>query len=477
MSLIIEREQPVAADTDLSKTASLATRFYRAVWRWHFYAGLFVVPFMVILALSGMVYLFKPQLDALMYPLSVVPVGTALPADEQLQAALAAYPGAAASSFTPAEAADRSAIVNLSTTAGQNLAVFVNPYTGQVLGSRDEDNNLQAWAVKVHGELLIGPVGDYIVELAACWGLVLVLSGLYLWWPRKGSRIWGVLLPRLNIKNKRLFWRDLHAVPGFWGALLIAFLIITGLPWASFWGENFARVWNQYPAQLWEDVPLSDKTAATLNSDTSQVVPWAAEETPLPQSTLPEEHDHHGAHTGGGPGAGAVSLASIVAHAEAMALPAGYSVSLPDGEAGVYTISIAADDPRQSRTIHIDQYSGAMLTDIGWNQYGLVPRAVELGIAIHEGRFFGPLNQALMFVAALITLILPITGTIMWWRRRPQGRLGAPAKPELPIRWGVLALIIALALAFPLVGISLTIVLLLDFLVISRVPVLRRALH
>jgi uncharacterized iron-regulated membrane protein len=100
-----------------------------------------------------------------------------------------------------------------------------------------------------------------------------------------------------------------------------------------------------------------------------------------------------------------------------------------------------------------------------------------MGIAIHEGRFFGPLNQALMFVAALITLILPMTGTIMWWRRRPQGRLGAPAKPELPIRWGALALIITLALAFPLVGISLTIVLLLDFLVISRVPLLRRALH
>jgi uncharacterized iron-regulated membrane protein len=475
MSLTLEHEQPLAADTHLPKNASLATRFYRAVWRWHFYAGLFVVPFMVILALSGMVYLFKPQLDALMYPLHVAPAGTALPADAQLQAALAAYPGASASSFAPAAAADRSAMVTLTTAAGQRLAVFVNPYTGAVLGSRDEENNLQALAVRVHGELLIGPVGDYLVELAACWALVLVLSGLYLWWPRKGSRIWGVLLPRLFTKNKRIFWRDLHAVPGFWGALLIVFLIISGLPWATFWGTNFARVWNQYPAQMWDDVPLSDKNAATLNSDTNQVVPWAAEDTPLPESTPPASHDHHDGTAGSGPGAGAVTLESVVAHAKAMALPPGYSISLPDGEAGVYTVSIAANDPRQSRTIHIDQYSGAMLADIGWHQYGPVPRAVELGIALHEGRFFGPLNQALMFLAAVITLILPITGAIMWWRRRPAGRLGAPARPtELPMRWGALALIIGLAIAFPLVGISLTIVVLLDLLVISRLPLLRR---
>ncbi len=35
--------------------------FYALAWRWHFYAGLFVAPFMILLALTGIVYLFKPQ--------------------------------------------------------------------------------------------------------------------------------------------------------------------------------------------------------------------------------------------------------------------------------------------------------------------------------------------------------------------------------------------------------------------------------
>jgi uncharacterized iron-regulated membrane protein len=50
-----------------SSSESPANRFYRTVWRWHFYAGLFVIPFMLILAATGLIYLFKPQLDAAMY--------------------------------------------------------------------------------------------------------------------------------------------------------------------------------------------------------------------------------------------------------------------------------------------------------------------------------------------------------------------------------------------------------------------------
>ena len=110
------------------------------------------------------------------------------------------------------------------TTADEHyFTVFVNPYTATVLGQRNDDNSLQGLAVKIHGNMLIGNLGDRILELAACWGIVLTLTGLYLWWPRKGIIAWGAFLPRLNSKNKRTFWRDFHAVPGFWGAGLVLF--------------------------------------------------------------------------------------------------------------------------------------------------------------------------------------------------------------------------------------------------------------
>ena len=68
--------------------------FYNLAWRWHFYAGLFVAPFMVMLALTGIIYLFKPQLDPLMYgSLLNVPAGHhSVPADDLLKRVKEAYP-------------------------------------------------------------------------------------------------------------------------------------------------------------------------------------------------------------------------------------------------------------------------------------------------------------------------------------------------------------------------------------------------
>ncbi|NJN58459.1 MAG: PepSY domain-containing protein [Leptolyngbyaceae cyanobacterium SL_5_9] len=460
-------------------------RFYRTVWRWHFYAGLFVIPFLLILAITGIIYLFKPQLDAVMYRnlMFVQPGATMLPYTEQVQVAQAIDPDATVSKFIPNVAADRSAEVTLATADERNLTVFVNPYTGQVLGSRDEDNNLQAIARTIHGTLMIGTGGDYLVELAACWGLVLLISGLYLWIPRSQFSIFGTLIPRLWSRNKRIFWRDLHAVPGFYGVLLVGFLILTGLPWSAFWGETFAQVWGRFPAQMWEDVPQSTVLTGSLNQ-TGQVVPWAVQQLPMPQSNAAGHENHLGhSHTETQTARDqvssrtAVNLNSVVALAQERGAPPGFSVTFPEGETGVYTVAAFPNDPTQEITLHIDQYSGEVLADVRWNDYGLVPKAVELGVAVHMGKYFGLANQLLMLFAALVTILLSVTGAVMWWLRRPKGvgLIGAPALPPYVQHWRVpLAIVAVLGLAFPLVGISLVLVLLLDYLVLSRIPALKR---
>ena len=201
--------------------------FYNLAWRWHFYAGLFVIPFMIMLAVTGSIYLFKPQLDNLLYAdlMRVRPAGQALNADQQLGKVRQAYPQAAVSQYLPPLDAEHSAqfVVSLD---GRKTNLFLDPYSGQVLGTQDAQNNLQAIARALHGTLLIGTVGDRLIELAAGWAIVLVVSGLYLWWPR-GQGMRGVFWPRLTARG-RLFWRDLHAVTGFWGSLLLLFMLLTG---------------------------------------------------------------------------------------------------------------------------------------------------------------------------------------------------------------------------------------------------------
>jgi uncharacterized iron-regulated membrane protein len=472
-----KNEKPTAELTNEKSTP--VAHFYRVVWRWHFYAGLFVVPFMVMLAVTGSIYLFKPQLDRLMYRdlMYVAPQAQPVTAGEQLAAARLAYPEAKVISFRPAPEPDRSAEVNLITSAGQDLTIYVNPYTARVLGEMDTLNNFQAIVVRLHGELMIGRAGDWLVELAACWGLVLLVSGLYLWWPRNGSRVWGVWLPRLRRNNNRVFWRDLHAVSGVYGALVIGFLILTGLPWAGFWGANFARVWEQFPPQKSPAGFKSDLTGS-LNSTTTKTVPWAVEQMPMPASQPATHHEHHSTTTSPAPAASsatpAVGLDSIIALAKEKGVRDGFVVTLPKNPEGVYTISAPITDPPRQATLHIDQYSGQVLADVRWRDYGLVPKATEMGIALHEGKYFGLANQLLMLFAALTVIVLAVSGVVMWWRRRPAQTLGAPTMPaNFPLWKGAVAIIVIMGLAFPLVGISLTCVLALDYLVLSRIPRLK----
>lgn len=448
-------------ETSAEVRPRLQPSFYNLAWRWHFYAGLFVIPFLILLSVTGIIYLFKPQLDPWLYAnLLQVPVAEQrLSADQQLAIVRKTYPQAAVSKYLPPAAQDRSAqfVINQD---GRELNLFVDPYTGSLLGTQDALWNLQAVVRKLHGDLLLGTVGDRLIELAVGWGIVLVVSGLYLWWPR-GSGGAGVLWPRLNARG-RLWWRDLHAVTGFWGSAILLLMLLTGMTWTGYWGAQFAGAWNHFPAAMWDDVPQSGQLTGSLNSSARQTVAWAVEVTPLPAS------DPHAAHAGHArqqaPASDAARLLQqVLDTAEARGVQPGYSITLPKGERGVYTVALFADDPRNDATLHLDRYSGAVLADVRWRDYGLVARAVESGVMLHEGKMFGLANQLLMAAICLLILFSSVSGLVLWWQRRPAGRLGVPPlRHDLP-RWkAAVGVMLMLGAIFPLVGASLLLIWLLD---------------
>ncbi|RZI79179.1 MAG: PepSY domain-containing protein, partial [Pseudomonas sp.] len=346
--------------------------FYNLAWRWHFYAGLFVAPFMILLALTGIIYLFKPQLDPLMYrELMVVEGGHHRQnADALLAQVQQAYPQGHVGQYLPPLNSERSAqfVVH---DGGRELNVFVDPYNAKVLGEQDAKQNLQAIARALHGELMVGTVGDRLVELAAGWGIVLVVSGLYLWWPRGRSSA-GVLWPRFAARG-RLLWRDLHAVSGFWGSALLLLMLLSGMTWTGMWGKQYADLWNRFPAAMWNDVPKSDQQARVLNQAHRQTVPWAMENTPMPQSGAHAEHaGHH--MLSSKPAAPQVSLQQVEDIASSRQVEPGYSITLPTTADGVFTIAVFADDPRNDATLHVDQYTGQVLADVRWQDYSPVAR-------------------------------------------------------------------------------------------------------
>jgi uncharacterized iron-regulated membrane protein len=459
--------------------ASTARDLYRAVWRWHFYAGVFVIPFLIILSLSGLMILFGPALEQAQHKdLYTVAASTqqALSASRQLEAVKAAYPKAELQKFRPNASPTESAQVALSQD-GRDLTAFVNPYTGTVLGDRDNAQKLETLGSNIHGTLLLQDVGDRILEIAAGWAIVLLITGLYMWWPRKtksqGDQQASFTLRR-GVKG-RSFWRDLHSITGFWIGGAMLFFLISGMAWTGIWGGKIVQAWNTFPAQMSNDVPKSVNTTASLNRPGEKTVPWNLEQSKLPQSGS-------AAGTVGIPAGEAVTLDNVVKYVRTGGASHAFWVALPQGKDGVWTASASTmsrddTDARRDFTLHIDQYSGRVLAQIGWQQYSLGAKGMAAGIALHQGNYgwWNVLGNTL-FCLGIITLC--VSGTAMWWIRRPKGafRLAPPPMPAMNLWKGAVAVLVVLGVAFPLVGMSLLTVLLLDFLIIRRIPALRSAL-
>lgn len=445
----------IAAPTASAREAG--TGLYRAVWRWHFYAGIIVLPFMILLAVTGGVYLFKDEInDLLAADLRRVEVGTApLPPSALVANALADHPGAA-SAYLPPAAPDRSAMVTVAGPDGARTAVYVDPYTGRVLGSEPDGgaagSPAMAFVRTLHSLDAVGWWGNRIVEAVAGWAILLVATGVYLWWPR-GRRV-GVL--RVRPVRGRPWWRDVHAVTGIYTAGFIVFLALSGLPWSGVWGDAFYRL--SYAAGLgmpdgyWDKYPVS---AVPVEAALDRA-PWIMAKQPMPASVPP---GHHGAGGHAAAEGGTGLLDRVVATVEARGIHPGYAVSMPDGPQGVFTASVYPDDVSAERVIHLDRYSGAVLFDMTAADLGTLGWAAEWGVGIHMGQAFGLPNQLALLAACLAIVLMAVSGVVMWWKRRPAGAFGAPTVPaDVRIPRAVLGMAVVAGVLFPLVGLSLVVV-------------------
>lgn len=454
--------------------ARLSTRFYAAVWRWHFYAGIFVAPFLTMLAVTGLIILYISVIDGREGEKISVPVAeTTQPLAQQAEAALTtASEGRLVEWISPYHEGGVSVFRVKQGEADSMIAV--DPYKASVVEIWNRRDGWYDFASDIHGSLLLGDSGDLMIEIAAGFGILLVITGIYLWWPRNGARLGPLLLPDLRASG-RIWWKSLHRTVGFYCGLLLLVFLISGMAWTGVWGEKFVQAWSTFPAAKWEDVPLSDIKHEAMNHGAVKDVPWALEKTAMPASGSE-------AGTAGVPAGTAIDIDSIAALARSLGFEGRIRVNFPDGETGVWTISqdsMSNDspDPTADRTVHIDQYSGKVLAEVTFADYSLPGKAMAVGIAFHEGDM-GLWNIILNTVFCLGVIFISVSGLVMWWKRRPAraGRLSAPPLPkDLPLWKGAVAVMLLVSLTFPMVGITLLVVLLLDVLVIQRIRPLARA--
>ena len=402
---------------------------WKGLWRWHFHAGLLCIPFVLVLALTGSIFLFKPQIDAFADRGvdSLAITGQRATGEQHVAAAIASLPGSKLFVYEVPLEPDDAVRVHLYGTDGAGRVVYVHPESLEILKSVPHTSRFTEIVRMIHGELLAGRTGSLFVELAASWAIIMLGTGLFLWWPRETNGIAGVLYPRLG-RGSRVFWRDLHAVTGIWISALAMFLLITALPWTTVVGNNIGKIrgWVAAAPQDWS-------------------------------SNSADEHAEHRRQAAAASVATPLKIDDIIARVAPYRLEPPVRLYLPNEKQPRWRVRAETQNRPRVRELELDPFTGELAHETPFSEKTALDKAIHIGIAAHEGQLFGIANQLLGLFTALGLLTLCISAIVMWWRRRPDGSLGVPA-PKIaqfrvtPALW---VGIVAVALLLPVLGASL----------------------
>lgn len=400
--------------------------FFRIVWRWHFWAGLLATPTLFVVAVTGGLIVFKD--DCLDWQRShlvfVVTQSTAKqPLDDQLAAVKWAYPDAKLSLTTVAGTANRATMIQFRRPNESTRIAYVNPYSAEVLGDMPLTTG-PFWpaVLTLHQSLFAGTMGRVIVELTTGWTVVLVVTGVYLWIPKRW-RFGGVWWLRFRA-HRYTALRDLHTVPGFYLAVVAVILCLTGMFFSPVFREAYRQATGpagQYP------LTFTQAPAAT---------PTPLDASPIPLSQAIEAAwQRYPGHR--------LMILAVRDPSEP------YSV-IVNGRYGPTVVGFLA----------MDRTSGEVVAD---NRYEKLPilSKVQLWVyPLHVGSVGGITTKILAVLTCLMLAVAAVTGVWMWLVRRRTGRTGFPHRPEdarVPVIGGIAILLMAILM--PTVGASLLVVL------------------
>lgn len=449
--MTLPKDTTIPEDTPTPTPPPPTQRSWRPlVARLHFYAGVLVAPFILVAAVTGGLYALAPTMERFVYDdvLFVEPTGEPLPLRDQAAAARNAFPDLTMTGMRPPATGTESTRVYFSDPTLDeewSRAVFVDPYTGRVLG--DEATwlgylPLSTWLDGLHRHLNLGEPGRIYSELAASWLWVVALGGLYLWLvkaagERRRNRAGRVLSVDRSAtgRARTLNW---HGATGIWLLAALLFLSATGITWSTYAG---AHVTDIRTALSWQ----------------------------RPQLDTALEHAGHGGtapvHATGDPAS--IDYDAVLATAAGAGVHVPLELTLPTegGQAvGVTEIDAPYRLTTNAASIDPDQLTVAGQIDF-WRDYSLVAKLADWGIRAHMGLLFGLLNQLVLLGVAVGLVTVIVRGYRMWWQRRPTrgsewavGRAptrGGVRRLSRPAIAGLVVAVVGIGWFLPLLGLSL----------------------
>ncbi|RYF88371.1 MAG: PepSY domain-containing protein [Chitinophagaceae bacterium] len=270
-------------------------------------------------------------------------------------------------------------------TEGTRLTAFMNPYTGEVAEIYNHRESFFYWVMDVHRWMLGGKIGKMVVGVATIFFLIIIITGIVLWWPRNKQ----ILKQRLKIKADAGFKRlnhDYHVVLGFYSSIFLFVLAFTGLAWSFEWFNK--GIYTVTRSTMERAKPL--KSAASIDS-LNRIGTEAA--LSIVHSLAPTAHY--------------------------------YNISLPKQAKDAYAISLLsqqAEHESASDTYFVDAYKGNLLGKQLYTDKNLGQRVRATFKPVHVASIYGHTSKIVGVIVCLLGTFFPASGIIMWWNRTRKKR-------------------------------------------------------
>lgn len=354
--------------------------------QWHAWAGIFAGSILIVVSLTGTLLVFEEELDVWLYPelFGFEHEDERLSFGGTVQAVQAVYPDWQIKGIYRFK--KRNDCYMLYYGADYRQAV-VNPYSGEVTGTRIYAHSIMGFIRNLHRTLLIPTVGKYIVGVASLFLVILMITGLRLWIPKH----WGKLKERLTVKKGASFKRqnyDWHNSLGFYFSPFITLISLTGA------AITFS------PLVIMALFLVSFEPPQSIDSILGQKSQYVANGQPL-----------------------AIDAVVAMANEE---IPGGVvrGITLPYDSIGTFGVNILA--PGRAKTgdysiINYDQYAGKALMNTDADLPHIGKAYVNWVTPIHYGTFGGLTTRILALIASLVVPVLFVTGFIIWrgrWLKR-----------------------------------------------------------
>lgn len=343
----------------------------------HLLLGLFSGLIVFIVAITGCLYCFEEQVRNIVYKdlLTVKAETSPMSFTQLLDIAEKQYPSIAVKNIKIKNKPESSIEVTLK----NKLSIFINPYNGKILGTVNKEKDFFGVVLKIHRTLFLDKVGKFITGTSAAIFLLMIISGIFLWWPKSKRHVKQKFSIKKNVHWKKTVY-DSHSILGFYAAWILLFVASTGIIWSFKWAEN-----TMY--KLSNSVKQAPKPVHSLYSN-----------------------------------AAPINLTEITAAIEnKYTKPQEYIVVLPEDSIGTYRVIVRVDDAgffKKQDQLFFDQYTGAVLQTKLFLNASTGDKLKATNYNIHTGKVFGIVGQFIVFFASLIAASLPITGFIMWRNRR-----------------------------------------------------------